>query len=103
MLATAKPVSKQEAAKPAALADRNSRPVKMSYKETQELEKLPQEIEALEQEQAALQEKLLDPNIYRNAPLDAAAWQARIDEIDVLVLEKMARWEALEAKQLGNS
>ncbi|PHV13157.1 ATP-binding cassette domain-containing protein [Chitinimonas sp. BJB300] len=101
MLAAAKSPVKQETPKPAAPADRNNRPVKMSYKESQELGNLPKEIETLEHEQAGLQEKLLDPNIYRNAPLDAAAWQARIDEIDVLVLEKMARWEALEAKQLG--
>lgn len=101
MLANAKAPAKVEAPKPAAAAERTSRPVKMSYKESQELEKLPQEIASLEAEQAALQEKLLDPNIYRNAPLDAAAWQARIDEIDVLVLDKMERWEALEKKQLG--
>lgn len=101
MLANAKTPAKVEAPKPAAAAERTARPVKMSYKESQELEKLPQEIASLEAEQAALQDKLLDPNVYRNAPLDAAAWQARIDEIDMLVLDKMERWEALEKKQLG--
>ncbi|MDN3577446.1 ATP-binding cassette domain-containing protein [Chitinimonas viridis] len=101
----AKPEEKSVAEKPGAAAApaRAARAAKMSYNETRELERLPAEIEALETEQATLQEQLLDPNIYRNAPTDAAAWQARIDEIDMLVLSKMERWEALEKKQLGDS
>jgi len=62
---------------------------------------LPKEIEVLELEQKDLQEKLLDPNVYRNEPTDAKAWAARVDEIDLLVLEKMESWEALEKKQRG--
>ncbi|WP_460536746.1 ATP-binding cassette domain-containing protein [Chitinimonas naiadis] len=104
MQAAAKaPVAKVEPAKPAAAAPRTNKPTKMSFNETRELEQLPKEIEALEAEQADLQERLLDPNVYRNAPVDAATWQARIDEIDMAVLDKMERWESLEKKRLGES
>ncbi len=79
--------------------DRSARTQKLSFNEKRELERLPQEIADLENEQAQLNEKLLDPNAYRSAPLEARGWQARIEEIDLLLLEKLERWEALEAKQ----
>ncbi|UDM17665.1 ATP-binding cassette domain-containing protein [Vogesella sp. XCS3] len=79
--------------------DRSARTQKLSFNEKRELERLPQEIADLESEQAQLNEKLLDPNAYRSAPLEARGWQARIEEIDLLLLEKLERWEALEAKQ----
>ncbi|QNM98547.1 ATP-binding cassette domain-containing protein [Chitinimonas koreensis] len=90
-------------ARPAAAAPAraNPRAVKLSYNETRELERLPGEIEALEAEQAGLQEKLLDPAVYRDAPKDAAAWQARIGEIELALLDKLERWETLEKKQRG--
>lgn len=94
---------KVETEKSTASAVRTSKPVKLSYKEMQDLEKLPQEIEVLEAEQAELQTRLLDPNVYRNSPVDAASWQARIEAIDHLVLEKMERWDALEKRRLGES
>ncbi|MBV8048293.1 MAG: ATP-binding cassette domain-containing protein [Paludibacterium sp.] len=72
---------------------------KLSYNENRELAELPDLLEKLEAEQAALNEKLLDPNCYRDTPLEARAWQARIEEIEALLLEKLARWEELEAKQ----
>ena len=85
----------------AAPARTTTRAVKLSYNETRELEQLPAQIEALEKEQAELQEKLLDPAVYRDTPKDAAAWQARIEEIEMLTLEKLERWELLEKKQRG--
>ncbi len=72
---------------------------KLSYNETRELAALPDEIAALEQEQATLNQQLLDPNCYRDTPKEAIAWQQRIEAIDELLLEKLARWEELEAKQ----
>lgn len=74
---------------------------KLSFNENRELEALPGLIEALEQEQAELNEKLLDPDLYRNAPKEAAQFQARIQEIEEALLEKLDRWEILEAKQKG--
>ncbi|TDR73011.1 ATP-binding cassette domain-containing protein [Paludibacterium purpuratum] len=71
---------------------------KLSYNENRELAELPDLLEKLEAEQQALNQKLLDPNCYRDTPSDARAWQARIEEIEGLLLEKLARWEELEAK-----
>jgi len=84
-----------EAAKPAREKPRSN---KLSFNEKRELEKLPDDIAALETEQAELNQKLLDPNIYRDAPQDARNWQTRIEEIELLLLDKLSRWEELEAK-----
>ncbi|MGC0154605.1 ATP-binding cassette domain-containing protein [Chromobacterium vaccinii] len=71
---------------------------KLSYNEGRELTALPDQISALEAEQAELNQRLLDPNCYRDTPKEAIAWQQRIDEIDELLLEKLARWEELEQR-----
>ena len=72
---------------------------KLSYNETRELAELPDLIAALENEQQGLNQKLLDPNCYRDAPLEVRGWQARIEEIENLLLDKLARWEELESKK----
>ena len=71
---------------------------KLSFNEKRELEALPQEISLLETEQAGLHAALLDPDLYRRDPKGLISKQARIEEIDLLLLEKLARWEHLEAK-----
>ncbi|WP_159878059.1 ATP-binding cassette domain-containing protein [Aquitalea denitrificans] len=97
-----------EASKTIALASKPSAPAKqdkqrsnrkLSYNETRELAALPDEIASLEREQATLNQQLLDPNCYRDTPKEAIAWQQRIETIDEQLLEKLARWEELEAKQ----
>jgi ATP-binding cassette subfamily F protein uup len=71
---------------------------KLSYKETRELEALPGEIEALESEQKALQARMHEPEYYKQ-PADALrADQARSAQIERLLMEKLERWAALEAK-----
>ena len=72
---------------------------KLSYNETRELAALPDEIAALETEQASLNQRLLDPNCYRDTPKEAIAWQQRVEQIDETLMEKLARWEELESKQ----
>ncbi|QLI80320.1 ATP-binding cassette domain-containing protein [Chitinibacter fontanus] len=72
---------------------------KLSFNENRELEQIPAQLEALEAEQAKLQQSLLDPAIYRTDPLKAREMQARIEEIELLTLEKLERWEALENKK----
>lgn len=72
---------------------------KLSYNETRELGELPQQIQSLENEQETLNQRLLDPACYRDTPTEAREWQMRIEQIEALVLEKLARWEELEAKQ----
>ena len=71
---------------------------KLSYKETRELEALPKDIEALEAEQKQLAAKMLDPEYYRQPPDALRADQQRTAEIEALLLAKLERWEALEAK-----
>jgi ATP-binding cassette subfamily F protein uup len=85
-------------AKPAENKAKNSRN-KLSFNENRELEQIPVELEALESEQANLQQSLLDPQLYRTDPTKAREMQARIDAIELLTLEKLERWEALESKK----
>jgi ATP-binding cassette subfamily F protein uup len=72
--------------------------VKLSYKETRELESLPKEIEALEAEQQALAAKMSAPEYFRQPPDVLRADQKRNGEIETLLTEKLERWEVLETK-----
>jgi ABC transport system ATP-binding/permease protein len=71
---------------------------KLSYKESRELASIPSEISALESEQAQLTAKMSAPDYYRQPPDALRADQARIAEIERLLLEKLERWEALEKR-----
>ena len=84
-------------------AARGKSRAKLSYKETRELAALPGEIEALEAEQKALAEKMSAPEYFRQPPAALNADQQRNIEIEALLLEKLERWEALEAKALAAS
>jgi ATP-binding cassette subfamily F protein uup len=75
-----------------------SKPRKLSYKEARELESLPKEIEALEAEQKALAEKMSNPEYFKQPPDVLRADQRRNGEINVLLMEKLERWAALETK-----
>ena len=77
-----------------------NRTVKLSYKEQRELDALPDEIAALETEQADLNAQLSDPDIFKDYE-KAGSLQSRAEEIEMLLLEKLERWEILEAKQNG--
>lgn len=57
------------------------------------------EIATLEAEQANLNAQLSDPEIFKDYE-KAGSLQARAEEIEML-LEKLERWEMLEAKQNG--
>ena len=57
------------------------------------------EIATLEAEQANLNAQLSDPEIFKDYE-KAGSLQARPEEIEML-LEKLERWEMLEAKQNG--
>ena len=77
--------------------------LKLSYKETRELEALPHAIEALEAEQKELFARMHAPDYYRQPPEALRADQQRSAEIDALLHEKLERWEALEQKQKAAS
>jgi ATP-binding cassette subfamily F protein uup len=71
---------------------------KLSYKESRELAALPGEIEALEAESRALSERMLAPDYYKQPPERLRADRGRTEEIEKLLMQKLERWEALEAK-----
>jgi ATP-binding cassette subfamily F protein uup len=76
---------------------------KLTYKETRELESLPLEIQALETEQKSLFERMHAPDYYRQPPDALRADRARTEEIERLLMDKLERWEALEAKANSGS
>ncbi|XZG68867.1 ATP-binding cassette domain-containing protein [Chitinibacteraceae bacterium HSL-7] len=84
-------------------ADTRERPrnrgQKLSYNEQRELERLPDEISTLENEAAALQQAMLDPELYRERAGEIAGMQARVEEIETLLMEKLERWEMLESRR----
>ena len=88
------------ATEPAKEKPKTNRTVKLSYKEQRELNTLPDEIAALETEQAEINTQLSDPNIFKDYE-KAGALQNRAEEIEITLLEKLERWELLEAKQTG--
>ncbi len=90
------------AAEPEKAKPKANRTVKLSYKEQRELDALPDEIAALETEQAAINAQLSDPEIFKDYE-KAGALQNRAEEIETLLLEKLERWELLEAKQNGEA
>ena len=89
-------------AEPEKVKPKANRTVKLSYKEQRELDVLPDEIAALETEQAEINMQLSDPEIFKDYE-KAGALQSRAEEIETLLLEKLERWELLEAKQNGGA
>ncbi|MDH3287511.1 MAG: ATP-binding cassette domain-containing protein [Betaproteobacteria bacterium] len=82
---------------PSATSRRSER-VKLSNKESRELEALPREIESLEAEQRSLAAHMSAPDYYRQSPDILRADQGRSAKIEVQLMEKLERWEALESK-----
>jgi len=72
--------------------------VKLNNRESRELAALPGEIAALETEQSALSVKISSPEYFRQSPDILRVDQARGAEIEKLLMEKLERWETLEAK-----
>ncbi len=75
--------------------------VKLSFKETRDLELLPREIAALEAEQAALETKRGAPDYYQSGAEAIRADQRRLEEIEAGLLAKLARWDLLETRARG--
>lgn len=100
------PVVKQTpAAKPSAPKVRETsksappQRVRMSFKETRELEELPALIEALETEQGDLMTRMCEPDYHRTDVAAQQADKARADALPTLIEQAYARWEELSAKQ----
>ncbi|MEI6270415.1 MAG: ATP-binding cassette domain-containing protein [Methylococcaceae bacterium] len=84
-------VSKQE--KPVTTAKKK----KLSFKEQQELDKLPQLIDDLEAKQVALTEQISSPSFYKKDPLVVAKTLDELKAIEVKLEQVFARWNELEA------
>lgn len=69
---------------------------KLSYKQTQELAKLPREIEHLESEQVRLQALTSDPEFYQKKAIVIADTMEQLRNVEADLLEAYARWEELE-------
>ncbi len=85
-------------APPATPAPRERARAKLSYRETRELDALPGEIAALEREQQVLAAAMSDPDYYRRSPEAMRADHERVESIEAALMEKLERWEALEAR-----
>jgi ATP-binding cassette subfamily F protein uup len=84
-------------AKTAATA-RDKPKTKLSFKEQRELDALPAEIEALEREQHQLTARISSADYHRQGAEAIKADRRRADDIERLLAEKFARWEALDQK-----
>ena len=93
--APARPAVATRALEPDAV---QSRPRKLSYKEQQEFDQLPARIEALESEQQQLQAAVADPLFYKQPAAEIARTMARLEELDVLLLDSYARWDAFDSR-----
>jgi ATP-binding cassette subfamily F protein uup len=92
-----KPESDSRADKPAAKASSPKPRTKLSYKEQRELAALPGELEALEREQLEISARMSSPDYHRQGAQQIRNDNKRTEEIENLMLEKFARWQALEA------
>ncbi len=69
---------------------------KLTFKESQELEKLPALIEALDTEQAAITKKMAESDFYQQDQSLIASTTSRLGEIEVELKMAYERWEKLE-------
>ena len=83
---------KAAAAEPVAVAPQRK---KLSFKERQELERLPGQIEGLEEDKSALEGQLADPALYRDRPGEVPALTGRLERLPVELAALYARWEQL--------
>jgi ATP-binding cassette subfamily F protein uup len=90
--------------KEAKAAQKQSAPtpkVKLSYKESRELELLPKEIEGLEREQAELNVKMGASDYHKQAAAQMKLDSERSAQIEQQLMQKLERWTELEGKSGG--
>lgn len=74
------------------------KPVKLSFKESKELESLPGKIEALEAEIQTIEQKISDPGFYKQDGKTIADVQANMKRLADELANTMERWESLESR-----
>jgi len=73
-----------------------SRPRKITFKETRELAELPARLENLESEHALLVQAMSDASFYQKESTEIAAAKARLQKLEAEQVAAFARWEELE-------
>ena len=71
---------------------------KLSYREQQELDKLPERVEKLEAEQQRLQTAVAEPGFYKEPAETIHQTLARLDTLQQSILDDYARWDELDAR-----
>ena len=71
---------------------------KLSYREQREFDQLPTRIEALELEQQQLRTAVGGPLFYTRPAAEIAKTLARLEELEALLLESYARWDAFDSR-----
>jgi ATP-binding cassette subfamily F protein uup len=95
---TVLPLAKPAAKRTAKLAGKAAAPVKVTYREQQELKQLPGRIEALELEQRDLAARVAGEEFYKEAAEAIASALDRLRVLDKEILEAYARWSELDAR-----
>ena len=89
-------------AEPRPEVSRTAAAVKLSYKETRELARLPLDIEALEQEQHEINARMGSADYHKQGAEQRKADVKRSEDIERELAEKFERWSALEAKSAAS-
>ena len=71
---------------------------KLTYREREELERLPAKIHALEDEQRTLAARIASPDFYKEPAAAIAQALERVDAIHDELLQALARWDELESR-----
>ena len=79
------------------------RPIRLSFKESREIEELPGRIEGLETRIKALQAKLADPAFYREPSAVIVDARRTLDELEGELERTFERWHDLERKSSGEA
>jgi ABC transport system ATP-binding/permease protein len=72
---------------------------RLSYMEQREFDQLPPTIEALEAEQQRLHEAVAAPDFYKEAPEAIGAILARLEVLQLELLDAYARWDELDSRR----
>jgi ATP-binding cassette subfamily F protein uup len=101
-LPTGETAGRGRATQPATAAARQpparSRPAKLSYKETRELETLPDRIEQLEADIRSLEQQLSSAEFYQDSPGAITAVVARLETAQAELTSAYARWHELDER-----
>ena len=74
---------------------------KLTYKEKQDLARLPQLIEGMEREQQQLNEAVASPGFYKETADAIHTTLARLEVLQQALLDAYARWDELDSRS-GN-